>query len=294
MNETRKPSTALLLGLLLPGLGHLHAGRRRDALLVFLAVTTPFTLGAALVGVRMFGFTSPLFGSGSLGALLPVHLLPEAGNFGETLLAWLLRGEPLNAPASYDFARLLRLPVPGEHLALALTGLAGFANAILAADASWLVASRNLPQGVLKNPRIRPALSALESWLVPGLGHWRLGMRRRGAFIASGVLGLFLLGLVFSEGRGVDRPQLYWWWAGQAGAGIPTALASVFLGPLEVVRDLPYKDLGITLVTIAGLLNVVTMTDIYTKAETLALGLAGQESTEDNSLPAGRSPGGGN
>lgn len=272
MNEAKKPTTALFLGLCVPGAGHLYAGRPRAALLAFLAVSLPFALGCWIVGVRLFGFTSPLFPKGSLASLLPVHLVPEIGNLGETVLAWALRGEPSEAPAAYDYARLLRLPVPGEHLGLALTGLAGYLNAILAADAQWLVAAEGLAPGLLRRRDLRPALICLWGWLLPGAAHWRLGARRAAVAVGVGVLGLFALGLFFSAGRGIDRPQLYWWWAAQAGAGLPAFAGSIFLGPLEVVRDLPYKDLGVTLLSIAGLLNVVTLTDAYTRAEALALG----------------------
>jgi hypothetical protein len=267
LQAQKQPYLALVTGLLVPGLGHFYAGRRRAAMLAFLAVTACFGLGWVLADYRLFAFTSPLFAGNPILSRLPIHLLPEAGNFLETAVAWWLQ------PSAADPERgaLLRLPIAAEHWGLALSGVSGYLNCILAADACWLVARGNLAASRRQEMGGRPALSVLLGWLVPGLGHAAEGRRTHAWLVGGCISVLFGLGLVFSGCCGVDRPQLYWWWAAQAGLGGPTFVASVLLGPLRIEHDIATIDLGITLLTIAGLLNVVALTDVYSLGERRAL-----------------------
>ena len=261
----KKPYSALWLGILLPGLGHAYAGDRRGAAASFVAVTAFFVVGCLLAEHRVFAFSSSLFGTSPL-ANLPIHLLPEAGNFLETTIAWMMQPE-----VDAERARLLRLPVEGEHLGLTLTGLSGVLNCILAADAAWIVARANLENERGRSFPGRPGLSALLSFVLPGLGHVREGRREVGVLVAIGVLGLYALGLWFSDCRGADRAQLYWWWAAQSGVGGPTLLCTPLFGPLEIQGEAPTMDLGVTLLSIAGLLNVASMTDVYALGQRNAL-----------------------
>ena len=264
MSSDPKPYTALALGLLIPGLGHGYAGDKRGATTAFVFVTGLFVLGLALAGpYRVFAFTHSLFAGRPILEYLPFHLLPEAGNFGETILALIF--QPGQADPAVE--RLLRLPVATEHIGLTLTGMAGYLNALLAADAAWLVARGRLERERNRRFSGRPAISCLLAWLVPGLGHVREGKRSLGLLVGASLLTLWGLGLWFSDGRACDRPQLYWWWAAQAGTGGPTMLSSIFLGPLLVDHEIPHMDLGVTLLSLAGLLNIVSLTDVYSLAE---------------------------
>lgn len=280
MTRDQKPSTALLLGLLLPGLGHGYAGDRKTAASAFVFVTTMFALGFAFAEYRVFAFSSSLFAGVPVLEWLPIHLLPEAGNFLETAFAWMLQ------PDASTRERLMRLPVSTEHIGLTLTGLSGYANAILAADASWIVARRNLEEERSRTFPGRPAISCLLAWAVPGLGHVREGRRTVGFLVGGSVLLLWILGLWFSRFTGCDRAQLYWWWAAQAGAGGPTLVSSMLLGPLPMSEEMPQMDLGVTLMAVAGLLNVVSLTDVYSLGEKNALesgGVTESSSAAENS-----------
>jgi hypothetical protein len=53
----------------------------------------------------------------------------------------------------------------------------------------------------------------------PGLGHWYLGEKRRAVLIASGILGLFVGGLLIGGIDAVDRRENTIWFAGQALVG---------------------------------------------------------------------------
>ncbi len=55
--------------------------------------------------------------------------------------------------------------------------------------------------------------------LLPGLGHWFLGYRLRGAYIAAGVLSMFATGLLVGGIDVVDREEDFPWFLGQALVG---------------------------------------------------------------------------
>lgn len=66
-------------------------------------------------------------------------------------------------------------------------------------------------------------LAGVLAVMVPGLGHWVRGERRRGRLICAGVLGLFAMGLLVGGIDVVDRRESRIWFVGQAGVG-PLAL----------------------------------------------------------------------
>ena len=281
----RRPFHALFAGLLFPGGAQLLMGRAKAGWIGFGVVSLMTLVGWILLGERLFAFTENPF-SGNLAILhfLPVHMLPEAGNLGEMTLLWLVKGNGGGVPRDPEVLRVLKMPLPYEHLGLALTGMAGVLNALLAAEGLWLLAGSRLLKGVGEGRRL---WALLLGWLIPGWGHYVLGRKRSAFFVFAGLMGLFAMGLFFSELRGVDRPLHYWWWAGQTGLGIPTFLASVLLGPLEVQRDNPHFELGMTLISIAGLLNFAILADLFTLRERDALGLRDQLARSRQPEPGG-------
>lgn len=66
--------------------------------------------------------------------------------------------------------------------------------------------------------RVSP-LAGLLALAFPGAGHMYLGQWRRGTFIAAGVLGLCLCGLLIGGVDVVDREEDPWWFAAQALVG---------------------------------------------------------------------------
>lgn len=275
--DSRPVYRALVASLIVPGLGHLLVGRRRAAVVACAAPVLLFVLGYLLVGERLFAFSSPFGGPGNLlGRLLgylPLHLIPECLNFGPTWVVWMLEGpsDPLEP--------MLRLPVATEHVGLALTAASGYVNVFFATDAGWSAgseqyfATRSALRPARASLRAQPAFVAFLAWLVPGAGYWHEGRRTLGLIVGGSILILWVLGLWFSGFCGVDRSQLYWWWAAQSGLGLPTLAGNALLGPLRITEDLPHIDLGITLLSISGLLNLVVAADVYTLAERRVLGL---------------------
>ncbi len=269
--ETQKrPYHAILAGLLFPGGAQLFMGRTRAGWIGFGVVTLMTLVGWLILGARLFAFTeNPFSGNLAVFHFLPLHLLPEAGNLGEMTLLWLAKGG--QAATDFEALRVLKMPVPYEHLGLALMGMAGVLNALLATEGLWLLVGSRLPEGTGGGKRL---FALILGWLVHGWGHLVLGRKRSAAFVFVGLMGLFVMGLFFSELRGVDRPLHYWWWAGQSGLGLPTFLSSALLGPLEVTKDNPNFELGMTLISIAGLLNFAILADLFTLRESDALGIS--------------------
>lgn len=70
-------------------------------------------------------------------------------------------------------------------------------------------------------------LTALAAWLLPGLGHFIIGYRRRGLILGVTLLTLFGAGLLIGGVRVVDRERETLWFAGQS-----------LIGPVAPVIDL--------------------------------------------------------
>lgn len=111
--------------------------------------------------------------------------------------------------------------------------------------------------------------AALLAWIWPGLGHLRLGQRRRGMLIMFGVLFLFLGGVLIGGVDAVDRRNDPLWFMAQALCGpiaFGTDLANQRLLSDRQVR-LQRKSLshinefGTLFAALAGLMNLVVILD---------------------------------
>ena len=256
---------ASLLTLIVPGLGHLLTAKPLKGLFWFIAVEGSFILGYAILGIRFFG------GGLNLGTVmmgLPLNYVPEVGNFLATFL--LVRSFPaMGSPQWMDAVSLAKLPVSMEHIGFLLTALSGILNLFAAADAWWIAKH---PQTLDKKINT-PSISALLSWLVPGLGQWKLGYKWKGIFYFVSLTALYLLGLIFSNFTAVDRSQVYYWYAGMILNGGATIISTIFFAPLPFTNTNSLMwDLGVTTTCVAGLFNVVVILEAYTLSEKILLG----------------------
>ena len=127
-----------------------------------------------------------------------------------------------------------------------------------------------------------PALLGL---VFPGLGHVATGHRGRGMRAMSGVLLLFVTGILVGGIDCVDRKEGRWWFVGQAGCGtiaVGASIANDLLlksGRAAPLIEMPTppgadpnrasafkglahaNDFGTLLVFLAGLLNVCVLLD---------------------------------
>ena len=187
------------------------------------------------------------------GAWVVVQIAPLA-----TLFAFMV-GITLGLPAGFYAGKLDTI-------------LSFIANLILASRAHF--DARTAPGGlaVVENAAPHPGTCALAGWFVPGLGHVLQGRRARGVVAFVLVVGLFLLGRALAEGTHLDRTRHFYYWAGQALLG-PVAFAVEFVhGHPRMVERAPYADAGVVLASIAGMLNVLLLLDVYGFSESRLLG----------------------
>jgi len=128
-------------------------------------------------------------------------------------------------------------------------------------------------------PRLNPVATVL-AWLVPGLGHWILGYRRRAKYIAAGILGLYLAGLLIGGVNIINRTDGFWWYCGQVCVGPETIVINYWrehhLPPDDPKDQTNYtyarpsyakvNEVGTLYATLAGLLNLIAILDVLYKA----------------------------
>lgn len=242
----------------MPGAAHVRLGKPGRAAAAFLTCVLPFLVGYWVLGQRLWWFE--LFRAESLRFLLdhvPIQLLPESPNLGCCIVASFFR-----EPMTPDVARLVRMPVPYEHVALLLTGASGILAALWASDAHWL--ARDERHGAAQPA---PAWAAGVSWLLPGAGHAMSGQRGKGILMGAAVVTVFVMGLAFAQGHAVDRPLNSAWWIGDVLFGGGTLVATFVTAPLRLAEIPPTYDLGVALCTVAGFMNLIVMIDAYNVAE---------------------------
>jgi hypothetical protein len=244
-NEPRgDPTVATWLGWIVPGAGHLYVGAPILAAVGFIAVMGLFFAGIRLSNGMVFEFLDADLRGPIAGALTP-----EVGNLAG--LIYYIK--------AYGFGPGFMRSWPEHiHLASWLMASSGFLNVVLVVHASTLA---RLPKDVM--PRsFAPASQMLAGWLVPGLGHWMQGRRRRALIVFVMLVGLFVLGTVLAEGSNLDRERHFYYWSGQFMAGAPVMLLEALHGHARLTHDIAYADVGLVFGCLAGLLNILCLLDV--------------------------------
>jgi hypothetical protein len=129
------------------------------------------------------------------------------------------------------------------------------------------------PQELKSRAATRPSspatvfLAVVATWIVPGLGHWLLGRRGKGLLYFGLITFTFLFGMLLADFRNVrtdDDFQLYF--LGEALYGGLAFPALWLTRGLELVRAQPRLDVGLLFSTVAGIMNVCVMVDVYETA----------------------------
>lgn len=264
-----EPSVAVLLTWFLPGAGHLYLGRPAFALVAFAVVDGLYFLGLRLSDWMGFEFLAK-----ELQGPFAAALSPEAGNLGAFLMQMKVHGFGFGQPQPWpEFMRL----------GVVLTALAGVLNACLMVQAQ--LDARRARSAAAKpiDWKRSPALSCFLAWLVPGLGHVHQGRRARGAMVFLLLVGMLVLGTVLAEGSNLSRERHFYYWGGQFMAGLPALLLELAHGTRPVTSFIPYAEAGLVMASIAGLLNILAMLDVYAHGEEAYLHPARAEASE----PAG-------
>ena len=247
------PNVAVLLTWFLPGAGHAYLGRMGFAALAFGVVEGLYALGVWFSG-GMFLEILPEEMRGRFAGVLT----PEVGNLGALLYHVGQYGYGTGEPRPWP---------PHMDLGMILTAASGVLNAMLMSRAH--LDARLPSRGPSSGGRGSgdPALLALATWLVPGLGHLLQGRRLRGVVVFGLLVGLFVLGCLLAQGSNLSRERHFYYWAGQFLLGLPAMVAEAVHGHPRLERDAPYGDAGIVLACVSGLLNVLVMLEVYSFGE---------------------------
>ena len=264
---TLTPFQAVLSSMLVPGSAHIAFGRPLRGVLVLVTTVGLFFLGYALVGDRLWynKWFDPFDTLAWLFQVFPLHLWPEWPNLGCSMVASFLRAAPTDEFIQLNAMREMYLPRPWEHIGFFCTASSGILAAIWATEAFLLAKHSERP---LRYRRLHPTNAALCSWLLPGSGHYLLGQRDKGILVGAAVVIMFTAGLLFAAGHAVDRVDSPKYFIGTVLFGGGTLFSSLVTAPLEMGERLSsFYEAGTTLVTVAGLMNLVVMIDAYTIAE---------------------------
>jgi len=241
------PHIAALLTWLVPGGGHLYIGRARTAVIAFLVIQGLYLAGVALSGGLFLSILPPEM-RGTFAAVLT----PEAGNLGALIVHVKTIG--FGGPAPNVFPATL-------HLGMALTAAAGILNLALASRAHF--EARSLASETIPGAAPDPGLAVAFAWLVPGGGHFAQGRIARGVVVLVLLGGLFALGTALADGVNLDRTRHFYYWGGQVLLG-PLAIATeVAVGHPRMPAPPEYGEAGVVIASIAGMLNILVMLDVY-------------------------------
>lgn len=250
---SKDPVLATILSALVPGAGHLYAGQRRRGMIWFLTIEALFFAGMWLSGSTIYQWSGAATmppGAPKIFLLLLLPI-PEIFNLSGTLLGAIGFLSPAE-PFPPGFA---------ASLGTTLSGMAGILAILCMVDV-WTCAKKE-GKGSTGKSVMR---AVILSWAIPGWGHFYLGRRFHARVFLAAVLGLFALGLFLGGGLVTNREKYFYYWAGEALLGAPTALATVLGHGLRAERFIPFQDLGLLLTTSAGLLNVLVMLSAYSMA----------------------------
>jgi hypothetical protein len=130
--------------------------------------------------------------------------------------------------------------------------------------------------------RPSPLVPVLLAWLVPGLGHLRLGRRWPALFVAASVLPLFVLGMWLAGFRNVSHEREPYYFVLHAFCALPALVADLSTATVVVTDRLPFEATGELYTAVAGLLNLMAVSDVWARCrrgdpEALRERLAGQD-----------------
>ncbi len=259
------PNVATLLTWVLPGAGHLYLRDFRFGFTALAIVEGLFVLGYILSDAATPEFLDP-----ELRGRFALVLTPEAWNLGGLLYLMRETGFPNMAVVPREWPPL----VMEGSLLMALSGILNVC----------LMVKANVDARTNREERERapsPALFVLFAWLVPGLGHWLQGRKRRAVIVFLVLVGTFALGTLLADFSNLSRERHFYYWAGQFLIGLPAIVVEYASGRPPVTDEIPFMDAGLTFACVAGLLNVMAMLDVERHAEAQVF-----EEPDDEVVPA--------
>jgi len=101
------------------------------------------------------------------------------------------------------------------------------------------------------------------AWLIPGAGHWLLGLRRRGVIIFVTICATFLLGVTLGSIEMIDPYYAKAWYCAQVQCGLPAIIVTMLQNPGIPISQIYGRgvDIGQVYAGVAGLLNLLCVMD---------------------------------
>ncbi len=112
----------------------------------------------------------------------------------------------------------------------------------------------------------RYAVTVLLAWLVPGMGHWYIGQRVKGAAFFFLVTVTFATGVLITQGGCVDLGRHPYAFILQASNGLVALAALVLTWGSHEFPASTLGDLGMLYTLVAGALNVLLIGDALYRA----------------------------
>ena len=266
--RTGDPNVAALLTWFIPGAGHLYIGKALTGVLGFAVVWGLYWLGLELSDGMGFEFLNKEL----RGPLAPA-LAPELGNLSGLL--WQSR--------TYGFGPGFPRVFPDTvYIGTLCTACSGILNLFLMVKANS--DARGLEEPGLGQLPVSGA--CLFGWLVPGGGHLVQGRRTRALIIFVMLTGLLILGTWLAEASNLDRERHFYYWGGQLMGGLPAIGLEQLWGHPEVKGEIKYAEAGLVLASLAGLLNILAILDVYSWGEERALEGMSEDSSPRRSATA--------
>ncbi|MCH2105165.1 MAG: hypothetical protein MK291_00825 [Planctomycetes bacterium] len=266
--RTGDPNVAALLTWFIPGAGHLYIGKALTGVLGFAVVWGLYWLGLELSDGMGFEFLNKEL----RGPLAPA-LAPELGNLSGLL--WQSR--------TYGFGPGFPRVFPDTvYIGTLCTACSGILNLFLMVKANS--DARGLEEPGLGQLPVSGA--CLFGWLVPGGGHLVQGRRTRALIIFVMLTGLLILGTWLAEASNLDRERHFYYWGGQLMGGLPAIGLERLWGHPEVKGEIKYAEAGLVLASLAGLLNILAILDVYSWGEERALEGMSEDSSPRRSATA--------
>ena len=111
------------------------------------------------------------------------------------------------------------------------------------------------------------------AWLIPGAGHWLLGMRQRAVVIFVAICSTFLIGLILGSIELIDPQNAKAWFCAQILCGLPAIISTLLQDSATSITDISSfgrgVDIGQVYAGVAGLLNLICILDALLRSQQL-------------------------
>lgn len=131
------------------------------------------------------------------------------------------------------------------------------------------------------DPLVRTIQAGILAWLVPGAGHWLLGLRGMAWVFFLAIGGSYLVGmLVGGVKTSVDPQGNFWLFLAELGVGGFTTIFYLIAAslptqpvwvPSEYVSYFPGQDIAQIYLSVAGLMNAIAVLDAIARSQTAGL-----------------------